>query len=63
MVFLVTADAERETFYGRELHADAASGELVFDHRPTDSEIRERANDTLAAPPAGDFNGWGVDWE
>ena len=63
MLTIAKYEAEEHTFYARVLNADAASGELVIPGRATDSEIRDRANETLCAPEIGDFSDASVVWE
>jgi hypothetical protein len=64
MITLIETDHESETFYTREIDADAVGtndSQFVMLGTPTDAEIRNYANDNLAAPESGDFDGWGVE--
>lgn len=63
LTIIDSIDHETGTFYARWLGADAASGELVFTGRATDAEIREVANNELAAPDDdSDYSGYDVVW-
>jgi len=49
MLTILEYDVNTHTIFARELQADAASGEVMLG-TPTDSEIREWANDNWGTP-------------
>lgn len=63
MVTIVTVDNDRQTLWARTLDVDAASGDLVLAGKPTTKQIRDAANEQLAAPdPIPNYNGYSVEW-
>lgn len=63
MVTTCEYDDDTHTFFCRVVDADAISGDLVFEGIPTADDVRERANDELAAPDCGDFSDAKVEFE
>lgn len=65
MTALTVAEFTDGKFYARVIQADAASGEITIPGRATDNDIREFANENLAAPydGHGDYSDVVVVWE
>lgn len=63
MLTIITYAADTHTMHAVQIDADAASGDLVFLGTPTNREIRNRANELLAAPESGDYQDAAISWE